>query len=353
MSKVPKPEILEDHIDPSAVVIDAVEDGDHVNGEETFVVDDDHDDMRLDKLLTEWCPEFSRTRLKGLIEDGDVTIDGRVCEQASFKVSRGQKITLIVPEPVEANPQPEDIPLDVVYEDESLLVINKPVGLVVHPGAGHHTGTLVNALLFHCGDSLSGIGGVVRPGIVHRLDRDTSGLMVVAKSDVAHRGLSAQLADRSLSRTYFALVWKVPQVKGVVDKPIARHSTNRQRMVVPMMGGKDARTHYHRHQVFHDTVSLVQCDLETGRTHQIRVHMASIGHPLVGDPVYGLQKNAATSLLNRGGYTPEVRDEILTFPRQALHAAQIRFIHPVTEEEMTFDAEPPADFEHLVSLLDQ
>lgn len=343
--------IKTDHIDEIAE--DEIVAGDGGVEEESFIVSEDLAGSRLDKALAVLCPELSRSRLKGLIENGDVYVDERICLQSSHKVKKNQVISLSVPAPIEATPQPENIPLDIVYEDESLLVINKQAGLVVHPGAGHHSGTLVNALLYHCGDSLSGIGGVLRPGIVHRLDRDTTGLMVVAKSDVAHRGLSAQLADRSLSRTYLALVWKVPQVKGVIDKPIARQSANRQKMGVPFHGGKDARTHYRRHAVYRDTVSLVQCDLETGRTHQIRVHMAAIGHPLLGDQLYGLQKTAEASLLNRAGYPEEVRDAVLGFPRQALHAAQIRFIHPVTDEEMTFDSDLPDDLNNLISLLEQ
>lgn len=343
--------IKTDQIDE--IADDEIVAGDEGVEEESFIVSEDLAGSRLDKALAILCPELSRSRLKGLIENGDVYVDERICLQSSHKVKKNQVISLSVPAPIEATPQPENIPLDIVYEDESLLVINKQAGLVVHPGAGHHSGTLVNALLYHCGDSLSGIGGVLRPGIVHRLDRDTTGLMVVAKSDVAHRGLSAQLADRSLSRTYLALVWKVPQVKGVIDKPIARQSSNRQKMGVPFHGGKEARTHYRRHAVYRDTVSLVQCDLETGRTHQIRVHMAAIGHPLLGDQLYGLQKTAETSLLNRAGYPEEVRDAVLGFPRQALHAAQIRFIHPVTDEEMTFDSDLPDDLSNLISLLEQ
>lgn len=328
-------------------------DEDDDSGADSFTVTADLAGMRIDKALALAYPDFSRSRLKHLIDDGEVSVDGRVCLQPSHKTIVGQRVSLTVPEPVEALPQPENIPLDIIYEDNHLLVINKQVGLVVHPGAGHHTGTLVNALLYHCGDSLSGIGGVVRPGIVHRLDRDTSGLMVVAKNDAAHRGLSSQLADRSLSRTYMALVWKVPQVKGTVDRPIARHSTNRQKMAIPPQGGKSARTHYLRHDVFRDAVSLVQCDLETGRTHQIRVHMAAIGHPLLGDQLYGLQETAQRSLMNKAGYDPEIRDSVLAFPRQALHAAEIRFMHPATDEEMGFEAPLPEDFESLISLLNQ
>lgn len=318
---------------------------------QSFAVPEGLSGERIDKALAALCPELSRSRLKTLIEDGEVMLNGRACTTASHKVTAGQEIAVNVPDPVEATPQPEDIPLDIVYEDESLLVINKQAGLVVHPGAGNWTGTLVNALLYHCGDTLSGIGGVLRPGIVHRLDKDTTGLMVVAKSDVAHRGLSAQLSDRSLSRTYIAVTWKVPPMKGVIDKPIARHAIQRQRMTIPPQGGREARTHYQRLEVYRDIASGVQCDLETGRTHQIRVHMAAIGHPLVGDALYGLQENAQLSLLRKAGYDEGAQKAVLGFPRQALHAAAIRFIHPVTEEEMDFEASLPEDLVRLTGIL--
>ena len=320
---------------------------------QSFTVRDDLDGMRMDKVLAILCPEQSRSRLKALIDEGEVMLDGKVCSKPSTAVEAAQIITLTIPPPVDAVPQPENIPLDIVYEDEDMLVINKQVGLVVHPGAGNWTGTLVNALLYHCGDTLSGIGGVVRPGIVHRLDRDTSGLMVVAKNDTAHRGLSDQLADRSLSRTYLALVWKIPMVKGFVDKPITRHPTNRQKMHVPFQGGREARTHYRRLKTFHEAASLVECELESGRTHQIRVHMESIGHPLVGDPVYGLQKTGKQSLLKKAGYPEEMQEIVLNFPRQALHAVRIRFIHPITDEEMEFEVDPPEDLKALISIFDQ
>lgn len=332
----------------SVMIESEADDGDA----QVFVVPPDIVQERLDKVLVTLCPELSRTRIKNLIDDGEVTVDGRACTTPAFKVSTGQMIEMIIPPPIDAAPQAEDIPLDVVYEDDDLLVINKPAGLVVHPGAGNWTGTLVNALLHYCGDELSGIGGVVRPGIVHRLDRDTTGLMVVAKTDLAHRGLSAQLADRSLSRTYTALVWDVTQPKGLVDRPILRSSSNRQKMTIALGGGgRDARTHYRRIKTFGDVISLIECDLETGRTHQIRVHMESIKHPLIGDPAYGMQRTGQTSRIKKADFSPELRDALLNFPRQALHASHIRFIHPGTDEEMEFDIDPPEDMGKLIEIL--
>lgn len=329
------------------------EDDDTQDGDTQTIADDQHG-LRLDRALALLYPAHSRTWLKALIDAGEVMLDGAPCTQPSLKVAAGQCVSLHLPPPVDAVPQPEKIPLSVVYEDDDLLVIDKPAGLVVHPGAGHWTGTLVNALLHHCGDSLSGIGGVVRPGIVHRLDRDTTGLMVVAKNDAAHRGLSAQLADRSLSRTYQALVWGLPPAKGVVDKPIARSAANRQKMAIAMPGhGRDARTHYRTLRGFGTVLAWVECDLETGRTHQIRVHMASIRHPLVGDPVYGLQSTAQAAQMKKAGYSPSVAQTIATFPRQALHAVHLRFIHPATGVEMGFDSPLPEDLVGLLSLLNQ
>lgn len=326
---------------------------DQDGGDETFIVPDDLSSVRLDKALAVLCPEISRSRLKVLIQNGEVLLDGVVCADASLKVAAGQEISLTVPPPVAAQPQAEDIPLTIVHEDAHLLVIDKPAGLVVHPGAGNWTGTLVNALLHHCGDTLSGIGGVIRPGIVHRLDKDTSGLMVVAKTDAAHRGLAAQLEDRSLSRTYCALVWKMAQPKGTIDKPIARHANSRMKMTVPTQGGREARTHYRRMAVYRGAVSFIECDLETGRTHQIRVHMSAIGHPLLGDPLYGMQETGQRSLLKKAGYDAPVVAAVLGFPRQALHAARIRFIHPVTGEEMAFARALPQDFAGLVAMFEE
>ncbi len=311
---------------------------------------------RLDKVLSDLAGEgVSRNRLKNLIVDGQVTLNGNVCVDASRKVGAGDVIELTIPEAVEALPQPENIPLDIIYEDDDMLVINKPVGMVVHPGAGNPHGTLVSALLYHCGDTLSGIGGVRRPGIVHRLDKDTSGLMVVAKNDRAHNGLASQLSDRSLSRIYQALVWKMPTpIKGKINAPIGRHQQSRIKMSVRSHAmGREAITHYLREETFNDVISLMTCQLETGRTHQIRVHMQHIGHPLLGDQLYGLPPQEQRSLLNRGGYDEEVRDEVMAFPRQALHAAGIHFVHPVSGEEMEFEADWPQDLLHLLSLVNQ
>ncbi len=328
------------------------EDHDDEDGIHRLTVETPEQCGRLDKMLSAAFADLSRSRIQGLIEQGEVLLNGKVCESASKKISLGDVVELTVPPPVDATPLAENIPLDVVYEDSDLLVINKPAGLVVHPGAGNHTGTLVNALLHHCKGSLSGIGGVLRPGIVHRLDKETSGLMVVAKNDKTHKGLSAQLEDRSLSRIYYALVFKAPfPARGVVDKPLGRHLGNRLKMSVLKRGGKEARTLFNTQQKFGDACALVECQLESGRTHQIRVHMESIGHPLIGDPLYGPQKNGVSSALKKAGYDDEIVAEVLEFPRQALHAGHIAFIHPGTEEHVEFDADLPADMAKLLKIL--
>ncbi len=309
---------------------------------------------RLDKVLSDLAGDgVSRSRLKNLIVDGQVTLNGKICDDAPHKVVPGDIITLTIPELIEALPQPENIPLDIIYEDNDLLVINKAVGMVVHPGAGNQAGTLVSALLYHCGDTLSGIGGVKRPGIVHRLDKDTSGLMVVAKNDRAHNGLAAQLVDRSLHRVYQALVWKEPTpIKGVINAPIGRHQQSRVKMAVRSHAmGREAITRYLRLETFHGIASLVSCQLETGRTHQIRVHMQHLGHPLLGDQYYGLPPQEQRSLMNRGGYDEASREAVLAFPRQALHAGEIAFIHPVSGEEMGFEADMPEDLKTLLTTL--
>ena len=319
----------------------------------TFSVSAGDAGARLDKILTLHCEGFSRTRLKALILEGAVSIDGEPARDPSGKVVAGKMIRVNVPPPVAYEPVPENIPLNIVYEDRDLLVIDKPAGLVVHPGAGNHTGTLVHALLHHCGESLSGIGGVLRPGIVHRLDKETSGLMVAAKSDRAHRGLARQLEDRSLTRRYRACVWRVPTlITGTVDQPIARHHVHRQKMAVQARGGRAAVTHYTVESRFgrdRQTASLVTCKLESGRTHQVRVHMAHIGHPLIGDPLYGLQATASRALLKKGGYEEPAVSRIMSFPRQALHAWQIRFVHPLSGEEMAFESEMPDDLKSLIN----
>jgi 23S rRNA pseudouridine1911/1915/1917 synthase len=271
----------------------------------------------------------------------------------------GDRISLILPEAKPPEPLPELIALDIRYEDDHLIVLNKPAGLVVHPASGHETGTLVNALIAHCGDSLSGIGGVKRPGIVHRLDKDTTGLLVVAKNDRAHRGLAAQFADHGrsgpLERAYQALVWNVPERRqGTIHTALGRSSKSRERMAVVSEHRPDAReaiTHYTVEEKFLDAsatpiASLVTCRLETGRTHQIRVHMAHIGHPLLGDTLYGMGFKTKTSRL-----TESVAEAVLAFPRQALHAAVLGFEHPVTREEMLFESEIPEDMQALLAVL--
>lgn len=316
-----------------------------------FEFSEEHGKMRLDKALSLLIPELSRSRITAIIKEGDVTLDGAVCTNASLKVQEGQSVTLDIPPAEEGNIQPENIPLDIVYEDDDLLVINKPVGLVVHPGAGNWTGTLVNALLHHCGDSLSGIGGVVRPGIVHRLDKDTSGLMLVAKNDQAHNGLAEQLQERTLSRTYHAIVLGAPMpLKGVVDAPIGRHSQSRLKMAITPHG-KEARTHYRVLKQAGEAFSLLECKLESGRTHQIRVHMASLGHFLLGDPLYGPQVTKVNKHLKIQGIEGEKAGFVKTFPRQALHAQSIEFIHPRDEKPYFFEVSPPEDFFKLLNIL--
>ena len=286
---------------------------------------------RLDTFLAERLPDLSRSRVQQLLEQGCVLLEGRPAKK-NLRLTPGQCFTLDLPEPEPAELLPEDIPLDIFYEDEELLVINKPKGLVVHPAPGHEGGTLVNALLFHCGDSLSGIGGVRRPGIVHRLDKDTSGLMLAAKTDRAHAALAAQLSGHSLHRVYAALLIGSPREEaGMVSLPIGRHPTDRKKMAVLPGGGREAVTHY-RVLEHYSGYSLVECVLETGRTHQIRVHMAALGHPVAGDPLYGGRC-------------------ALPLSSQCLHAREICFRHPVTGEEMRFACPLPREFQGILDKL--
>jgi 23S rRNA pseudouridine1911/1915/1917 synthase len=325
--------------------------GEMRNRSEEFQVAPAEAGERLDRVLTAHVADLSRSRHKALILDGRVAIDGRTIRDPGHHVNAGDTIALDLPPPQDAEPLPEAIPLDVVHEDDAIIVINKPRGLVVHPAAGNWTGTLVNALVAHCGDSLSGIGGVRRPGIVHRLDKDTTGLLVVAKTDRAHRSLSAQFADHGrqgpLRRGYLAFVWGVPdRPKGTIDKPIDRHPRARDKMAV-REGGREAITHWEVLERYLGTdgkpvASLLACRLETGRTHQIRVHLAAIGHPLLGDETYGAGFRTKSQHLG-----PESRAALDGLGRQALHAYLLRMEHPDGGDEVEFRAELPEDLQRL------
>jgi 23S rRNA pseudouridine1911/1915/1917 synthase len=295
---------------------------------------------RLDRALAAAVPTLSRERVKALISSGRVTGPAGLVRDPAAKALAGA-YQVSVPEPAPAHNEAQDIALDIVFEDEHLLLVDKPAGMVVHPAAGNFDGTLVNALLHHCAGRLSGIGGVARPGIVHRIDKGTSGLLVVAKTDRAHEGLAAQFAKHSIDRRYLAIVAGRPgPLEGKVDAPLARSSANRQKMaIVEGSRGKRAVTHYKVLRPLSEA-ALVECRLETGRTHQVRVHMTSLGHPLLGDPVYGRTKNAHRELLKR-----------LHFERQALHAAELGFNHPVTGEALSFKSAVPSDMQELLSAL--
>jgi len=283
--------------------------------------------VRLDKLLADEIEGLSRSRIKALMDAGHITLGSKVADDASKKVRVGEVYLVGVPKVVAAEPLPQDIPLDVVYEDEDVIVVDKPPGLVVHPAAGNQDGTLVNALLAHCGNSLSGIGGVARPGIVHRLDKGTGGLLIVAKNDAAHEGLSRQFADHSMDRAYYALVWGVPKpTRGEIEGNIGRSPKNRKKMAIVERGGKYALTRFKVIQVFGDVASLVECRLATGRTHQIRVHLASIGHPVIGDPLYGSGGGRG----KRAKLPDAARAAIDLLDHQLLYAYELGFIHPRT-----------------------
>ena len=309
---------------------------------------------RLDALLARAFPAFSRSRVKDLIGNGAVVINGQSATDPSRKLKAGDVAVLNAPEPVEADPVPENIPLDILYEDDALIVINKPAGMVVHPAVGNLSGTLVNALLYHCGGSLSGINGVRRPGIVHRLDKDTTGVIVAAKTEAAHRGLADQFAehgrDGRLERAYTAFAWGMTnQGRGTVDAPLGRDSQSRLRQVV-RRDGREAITHYAVEARYGDEgwdITRLECRLETGRTHQIRVHMAHIGHPLVADPVYATGYATKANRL-----PPELAGIVRGLGRQALHAAMLGFEHPISGEEMSFEAELPPDLAAMAAALE-
>ena len=299
--------------------------------------------LRLDKYLAQSLPDMSRSRIQKLIETGMVECEDIIIADNSFKVRAGDSFQITIPPPQEAVPLAEDIPLDVVYEDEDLIVVSKPAGMTVHPAAGAYHGTLVNALLYHCRDNLSGIGGVKRPGIVHRIDRETSGLLVVAKNDFSHISLSEQFAEHSIERTYIAVVYGVLNpLNGRIEGNIARSKFDRKKMAISESGGKYAATNYKTLQTYKNAASMVQCNLETGRTHQIRVHLSAQGHALIGDKVYVKNKKSEVAL------PAELKTYVNTFPRQALHAKSLGFIHPRSRQFMQFDSELPEDMSELI-----
>lgn len=319
-----------------------LDDGEIVSG-----VLDDGAAGRIDKALAEARPDLSRARIQALIAAGAVFIDGVVLTDASAKAQAGAVYEIVIPPPAAPDPQPQPIPLGVLYEDAHLIVVDKPAGMAAHPAPGTPDGTLVNALLAHCGESLSGIGGVARPGIVHRLDKDTSGVMVAAKTDAAHQGLSALFAAHDIERRYRALVRGAPEpAQGMIETRIGRAPFDRQRMAVLRTGGRAATTHYRTVRVFGSgakpLAARVDCTLETGRTHQIRVHLAHRGAPVLGDPLYGSSPAAApvrAAMAEAGLH------------RQALHAAVLGFVHPITGERLRFETAPPADMAALEQAL--
>lgn len=296
-----------------------------------YNIQDENKDERIDKFLSNVIENKSRSYFQGLIEEDKVTVNDKVIK-SNYKLRVGDEIKVILPEPVQLDVKAENLDLDIIYEDTDVVIINKERGIVVHPAPGNYTGTLVNGLLYHC-DDLSGINGVIRPGIVHRIDKDTSGILVIAKNDEAHNSLALQFKNHSIKREYYALVeGKFSKLVGTVDKPLGRHKKERIKRAI-VEDGKRAVTHYEVLEQYDKGVSLVKCTLETGRTHQIRVHMASIGHPLVGDTLYGSKKQK----INLEG--------------QALHAKTLGFIHPTTKKYMEFDSELPEYFKNLLGIL--
>lgn len=302
------------------------------NGLQRLTVSPEDAGVRIDKYLAEQLPDITRSYLQKLLKDGSVQMNGKPVK-ASTKTAAGALIALTIPEPEEPEILPEDIPLDILYEDSDVILINKPKDMVVHPAAGHYTGTLVNALMYHCKGDLSGINGVLRPGIVHRIDKDTTGVLIVCKNDRAHNALAEQLKEHSITRKYRAIVCgNLKEDEGTVDAPLGRHPQDRKKMAIVRSGGKRAVTHYRVLERF-GNYTYIECRLETGRTHQIRVHMASLGHPLLGDEIYGRAKSP------------------FKLEGQTLHAMVLGFIHPTTGEYMEFEAPLPEYFEKLLEKL--
>ena len=290
--------------------------------------------QRVDRQLSELMPELSRSYIQKLLKEGMVLADGKPVK-ANYKLNGKEELTVTIPDAAEPDIEPENIPLDILYEDEDLMVVNKPKGMVVHPAAGHYSGTLVNALMYHCGRDLSGINGVLRPGIVHRIDKDTTGSVIACKNDKAHRCIAEQLKEHSINRRYRAICFgELNQEEGTIDQPIGRDPNDRKKMAVNHQNGKRAVTHYRVLQRFQG-YTYIECVLETGRTHQIRVHMASIGHPLLGDEVYSNRKSP------------------FKLQGQTLHAKTLGFIHPTTGEYLEIDAPLPEYFEHLLTVLEK
>ena len=308
-----------------------------------FQIPEEDAGERLDKAVARLVPDMSRGRLQALIAEGRLSgADGPVTE-ASHRLKGGEAFTLSVPPPVPAEPEPQEIPLDLIFEDEHLLIVNKPAGLVVHPAPGNREGTLVNAVLAHCGDELPGINGVERPGIVHRIDKDTSGLLVVAKTEPAQISLQKQFAAHTIERQYTAYVWGIPRpATGTIEGDIGRSPTNRRKMAIVTQGGRHALTHYDLDTPFKDMASRLTCTLETGRTHQIRVHLTTKGHPLLGDPLYGKGRQTL-----RRGLDESLVAAISALPGQALHAGFLGISHPISGEDMSFEAPLPDYLQEL------
>jgi len=312
----------------------------------TSPVPDNMSKVRIDKFIADEISEFSRSQVQRLIENGYVFADEECILDKNFKTRTGDVYQITIPEPTEAKPQAENIPLDILYEDEDIVVVNKPAGMTVHPAAGITHGTLVNALLYHCHDSLSGIGGVIRPGIVHRIDKNTSGILVVAKNDIAHRSLAEQFFFHTINRTYFAVCYNVPNpLCGTIEGNISRSPYDRKKMALVSSGGKSAVTHYDTLEIYKNAASLVKCQLETGRTHQIRVHLSSISCHLIGDDVYIKPKKSGLP------FAEPLKSYVNNFPRHALHAYSLGFDHPRTKEHLEFSTDFPEDMHELVEKL--